>query len=549
MANLLLIDDDDDFTRRVARGLQSDYSVTSLDEADAAVLERLSAGEFDVVLLDNHLPKMSGMEFLQLLEERGITVPVILVTHDSDLKTAIDAINRGAFDYVQKQSTEELLKVLRPLLVRALDIFSQGPPIGVFGSEAPEEVSSGPQLICPCPEMATIRRQIARATTKSHPVLIQGEPGTGKDLVAQAIHGNGPRRDKPFVVVRCHTFDDDLLRDELFGHEIGFRGEGKLRKGKIEYASGGTLYLDDVSALPRTLQDDLLRVLEERQVTRLGDNEPIPVDIRVIAASRCNLQSLPESKFHRELLSHLSSQTIVLPALRHRAADLEPLVHHFLRREATLAGKKRVPTLAAECWSRLRDHEWPGNVRELQNVTRKALVGCRGPKILARDLVFDEPNIEGQILAGLRLAISSALSSNRNQLYGLLLDMLRKELVALALEECNGNTCHAETRVGVSLDHLRNPDEKSYPDESPTENLPKDVERRIKALVLIQTYPEWTVVQYAEKLDCSKSTLERDRLIKQALKLRKDDLRLPHGHKCRDGRLEAYSETDDEEDE
>jgi DNA-binding NtrC family response regulator len=378
--------------------------------------------------------------------------------------------------------------------------------------------------------------------------LILGEPGTGKDLVAQAIHANGPRRDKPFVVVRCHTFDDDSLRDELFGHEIGFRGEGKLRKGKIEYAGGGTLYLDDVGTLPRSLQDDLLRVLEERQVTRLGDNEPIPVDIRVIAASRSNLQSLPESKFRRELLYYLSSQTVVLPALRHRAADLEPLVKHFLRQEAALAGKKRVPTLANECWSRLRDHEWPGNVRELQDVIRRAVVGCRGPKILARDLVFDESNAEAQILAGLRLAISSALSSHRNQLYGLLLDMLRKELVALALEGCNGNTRDAETRVGVSLDHLRNPEVLNCDDEPTTENLPKDVERRIRALILIQTYPEWTVVQYAEKLGCSKSTLERDRLIKQALKLRRDDLRLPHGHKCHDGTLEAYSQTDDEED-
>jgi DNA-binding NtrC family response regulator len=548
MTNLLLIDDDDEFTRRLARGLQSEYAVTCLDEADATVLERLDSGEFAVVLLDHHLPKMKGLEFLELLEKRSVTVPVILVTDDSDLKTVIDAINRGAFDYVQKRPTDELLKVLKPLLARALEIFSPGPPIAVSGSEAPEEDSTGPQLICPCPEMAKVRGQTARAAGIAQPVLILGEAGTGKDLVARAIHANGPRSDKPFVVVCCHTFDDNLLRGELFGHEIGFRGEGKLRKGKIEYASGGTLYLDDVGALPRALQDDVLRVLEERQVTRLGDNEPIAVDIRVIAASRCNLRSLPESKFRRELLDHLASETIVLPSLSHRAADLEPLVNHFLRQEAAMAGKKRVPTLAAECWSRLRDHEWPGNVRELQNVIRKAVVGCRGPKILARDLVFDEPNAEAQVLAGLRLAISSALSSPQNQLYGLLLDMLRKELVALALEECKGNTREAETRVGVSLDHLRNPDEQRCDDEPPIENLPKDVERRMRALVLIQTYPEWPVLQYAKKLGCSKSTLERDLLIKQALKLRKDDLRLPHGHKSRDGTIEAYSQADYDED-
>jgi DNA-binding NtrC family response regulator len=546
MPNLLLIDDDPDFTARLARGLQSDYEVTCLDETDAGVLERLAAREFAVVLLDNHLPKMSGLEFLRLLDERSVTVPVILVTHDSDSRTVIDAINRGAFDYVQKRPTQELLKVLKPLLARALQIFSQGQPVAVPGIEAPP-TPNGQQLIGTSPAMIRVYWQIARAARIAQPVLIVGAAGTGKDLVAQAIHANGPRRDKPVVVVRCHTFNDDLLRDELFGHEIGFRGEGKLRKGKIEYASGSTLYLDDVDALPRALQDDVLRVLEERQVTRLGDNEPIAVDVRVVASSRRNLSSLPESKFRRELLAHLASEIIVLPSLSERAEDLEPLGNHFLRQEASLARKKGIPTLATECWSRLRSHAWPGNVRELQMVIRKAVVGCRGPQILAGDLVFDTPNAERQILAGLRLAISSALNSPQNQLYGLLLDLLRKELVALALDEYRGNAREAETRLGVSLDHLRNPDEQRRDDEPPTEKLPRDVERRIRALVLIQTYPEWTVVEYAKKLGCSKSTLERDRLIKQALELRKGDLRLPHGHKSRDGTIEAYSGYDSEE--
>jgi DNA-binding NtrC family response regulator len=547
MPNLLLIDDDPEFTARLARGLQSEYAVTCLDEADAAVLERLAAGEFAAVLLDNHLPKMSGMEFLQLLDERGVTVPVILVTHDSDPRTVIDAIKRGAFDYVQKRATEELVKRLKPLLASALEIFSQGPAVAVPGIEAPG-APNGQQLIGTSPVMTRVYGQIARAARIAQPVLIVGEPGTGKDLVAQAIHAHGPRRDKPFVVVRCHTFNDDLLRDELFGHEIGFRGEGKLRKGKIEYANGGTLYLDDVGALPQALQDDVRRVLEERQVTRLGDNEPIPVDVRVVAASRRDLTGLPESRFCRELLDHLASETIALPALSKRAEDLEPLVNHFLQQEAALAGKKRIPTLTAECWSRLREHAWPGNVRELQAVIRKAVVSCRGPRILARDLVFDEPNVELQIRAGLRLAISSALSSDQGRLYGLLLDMLRKELVTLALEECQGNTRAAETRLGVSLDHLRNPNEQRREDQPPTEKLPKNVERRIRALVLIQTYPEWTVAEYAKKLGCSKSTLERDRLINQALELRKEDLRLPHGHKSRDGTIEAYSDCDPDDD-
>jgi two-component system nitrogen regulation response regulator GlnG len=541
MPSLLLIDDEPDFANRLSRGLQTDYKVTCLEEADGAALERLAAGEFALVLLDNHLPKMTGLEFLQRLEERGVTVPVILVTGDGDPKTVMGAINGGAFDYVQKRPTEELLKVLKPLIARALEIFAQGPPVAVPGMGKPE-TAAGPQLIGTCPAMTEVYGQIARAAKIAQPVLIVGEPGAGKDLVARAIHDLGPRSEKPFVVVRCHTFDNDLLRDELFGHELGFRGEGKLRKGKIEYASGGTLYLDDVSALPRALQDDLLRVLEERQVTRLGDNEPIPVDVRILAASRHPLEGVPESKFRRELFNQLSSKIIWLPPLRERSGDLELLVKHLLQNEAALAGKRRVPALDAECWSRLRAHAWPGNVRELQSVLRKAVVRCRGPQILVSDLSFDEPNAESQIIAGLRLAISGALSSDKGQLYGLLLDMLRRELVAIALEESGGDARQAEARLGVSLGDIVNA-EKAPPPLEPS--LPKEVERRIKALVLIETYPDWTVEQFAEKLKCSAATLYRDPLINRALDLRKKDRRFPRGHKSRDGTIEAYSESED----
>ena len=355
--------------------------------------------------------------------------------------------------------------------------------------------------------------------------------------MARAIHDHSPRQQKPFVVVRCNTFADDLLRDELFGHEIGFRGEGKLRKGKIEYASEGTLYLDEVGDLPRALQDEVLRVLEEQQVTRLGGNEPIAIDVRVLAASRRDLHAIPESKFRRELLAQLTSQTIRLPPLRERLDDLEPLASHVLAKEAARARKSRVPRLDGDCLTRL-SHPWPGNVRELQLVLRRALLHGRGQQILPSDLTFEEPSAEPQIVAGLQLAISSALSSGKSHLFGLLLDMLKKELVPLTLQECDGDTREAEKRLGVSLrDILNRADQAPAKLEAP---LPKEVERRIKALVLIQTYPDWTVEQFAEKLKCSTATLYRDPLINRALELRKGDRRLPHGHKSRDGAVEAY---------
>src|SRR5262249_1063719 len=256
----------------------------------------------------------------------------------------------------------------------ALAIWPQQPPVALPPETGKVEILPGPQLVGNCRAMRAVYQQIGQSAPIAQPVLIVGEAGTGKDLVARAIHDHGPRQAKPFVVVRCNTFDDDLLRDELFGHEIGFRGEGKLRKGKVEYASEGTLYLDEVGDLPRALQDEVLRVLEEQQVTRLGGNEPVPVDVRVLASSRRNLQT--ESKFRRELSAHLPGETIRLPPLRERLEDLETLANYLLVKEASLARRSRVPELHPSCRQLLQAHPWLGNARELQLLLRRALLRC-----------------------------------------------------------------------------------------------------------------------------------------------------------------------------
>jgi DNA-binding NtrC family response regulator len=545
MAKILLIDDDTDFSTRLRRGLAPDYQVTCQEEADVAALERLAGGEFTLLLLDNGLPKVSGIEFLEQLEERRVSVPVIVVSYADDPQLIIAAKKRGAFAYVQKQQTDDMLKELRPLISEALVIWPQQPPVALPPETGKVEVLPGPQLVGNCRAMRAVYQQIGQSAPIAQPVLIVGEAGTGKDLVARAIHDHGPRQAKPFVVVRCNTFDDDLLRDELFGHEIGFRGEGKLRKGKIEYASEGTLYLDEVSELPRALQDEVLRVLEEQQVTRLGGNEPVQVDVRILASSRRDLYAIPESKFRRELLAELTTgETIILPPLRDRLDDLEALAKHFLAKEAARAKKSRVPVLDGDCQAKFRRHPWPGNVRELQLVLRRALLHRRGPQILADDLTFEEHSAEPQMAAGLQLAVSSALGSGKSHLFGLLLDMLKKELLALTLQECGGDTQEAEKRLGVSLRDIVHGENKIS--QSTDASLPKEVERRIRALVLVQTYPDWTVEQFAEKLKCSTATLYRDPLISRALELRKADRRLPHGHKSREGAVEAYDESDKE---
>jgi transcriptional regulator with GAF, ATPase, and Fis domain len=229
--------------------------------------------------------------------------------------------------------------------------------------------------------------------------------------------------------------------------------------------------------------------------------------------------------------------------LSDRLVDLESLASQILAKEAERAGMSRVPRLHRSCHAKLRSHPWPGNIRELQLVLRRALLHRRGPQILPEDLTFEEQGAEAQMVAGLHLAISSALAGGKTHLFGLLLDMLKKELLALTLQECGGDRREAERRLGVSLRDIVASDNPMP--QSTDVSAPKKVDRRTKAIALILTYPDWTVKQFAQKLKCSTATLYRDEVISSALEVRKSDRRLPRGYKRQDGSMEAFDTDDD----
>jgi DNA-binding NtrC family response regulator len=547
MANILLIDDDPDFSERLRRGLKPEHDVTPLAEADDGALERLAAGEFALLLLDNGLPKVSGIEFLKKLEEREVGVPVIMVSYAGDPQLIIDATKHLALECVQKQQTGELLKDLKPRIAKALTNSSDPPPVALPPETGKAGVFVGPQLVGNCRAMLEVYQRIGQVVRTTQPVLISGEAGTGKNLVARAIHDNGPRQAKRFVVAHCNKPDGDLLRDDLFGHEIGFRGERKRRRGMFEYANGGTLYLDEVSELPRALQDEVLRVLEERQVARLGGNEPVPVDVRIVASSRPEPHAIPESKFRRDLLDHLKSATIHLPPLQERMDDLEKLTYYFLAEEAHRTVRGRVPGLDDASWKKLRGHSWPGNIRELQIVVRRAFHHRRGPQILAGDITFEEANGELRARAGLQMAIYWALGTDKTNIYGLLNNMLRDEAFKLTREKCDGDLARTVKILGVSVKDIDTV-QIDKPDAERRDRLDQAVELETEALVLIRKYPHWTVEQYLEKLrsdnlKVSKATLYRNPVIKIALDMRKGERKgFHHGHKSRHGDFEAYDD-------
>jgi DNA-binding NtrC family response regulator len=309
--------------------------------------------------------------------------------------------------------------------------------------------------------MLEVLKRIGRLARLDEPVLILGETGTGKDLVARAIHTNSPRRDRPFVVMNCAAFNDNLLDDELFGHEPrAFSGAGeKLRKGRFEHADGGTLFLDEVGDMPPPLQVKLLRVLENREIVRIGSNEPIKVNVRVVSATHQDLQAaVREGRFRQDLYYRLEGMTIHLPPLRERPEDIRVLAQSFLAR--ILAGG-RGPALHPATLEKLESHQWPGNVRQLQKVICRAVGMCRGDQVLPEDLDFGEtasaapPNGERAADAALHEAVRWAWDTEQEKIATLLQEKLERQLLQFALAQPGVNQVNLSRRLGVARNTLR----------------------------------------------------------------------------------------------
>jgi len=408
---------------------------------------------------------MSGIDFLAALEQRGIRVPVVLITADPTSETAIRAMNLGAFDYVVKPlDTGDLVDELTPLIAKALEFAQPMKEKVRLPGEAAAKDHSGPQLLGNSKPMQEVYKLIGRVAKSETPVLILGETGTGKELVARAIHSISPRKNGPFVAMNCTALNEDLLDDELFGHEPrSFSGAGeKLRKGRFEYANEGTLFLDEVGDMPPTLQAKLLRVLENQEIVRIGSNEPIKVDVRVLSATHRDLEkAATEDSFRQDLLFRLNGMMIHLPPLRARGEDdLQLLVEHCLRRAAEKI-ERPVPSIHHGAWIKLRGYEWPGNIRELQNVIGRASIVCTGSRITATDLELGsttpvaadtgQENVRTNILRAVELAIESGQSN----LLAFLTETLERELLRRTLSECGGNQVQTAKRLGISRNGLR----------------------------------------------------------------------------------------------
>ncbi|HET7617954.1 MAG TPA: sigma-54 dependent transcriptional regulator [Vicinamibacterales bacterium] len=381
MSRILVIDDDPGVRESMQRMLRSaGYTVQDADSGEAG-FALAQGGLFDVILSDMRMPGMSGIDVLRRLRELRVDSAFIIMTGFGTIDTAVEAMKLGAVDFVQKPFfRDELLMRVRSAadrrqLARQVDLLQRQ----MRGS------SSLDALVGSSDALRRVKDLITRAAAAPGTVLVTGETGTGKELVARAIHAEGPRAAGPFVALNCAALSDTLLENELFGHARGaFTGADAARAGLIEHAHGGTLFLDEIGTMPAALQAKLLRVLEAGEVRRIGENDSRKVDVRFVAATNADLPAAVEDgRFRSDLYYRLNVHRVHVPPLRERGADVEELLDYFLGRYGAPAG---IAAIAPEARTRLLAYAYPGNVRELEHVIQRAVAVAQGHTLEAVDL-------------------------------------------------------------------------------------------------------------------------------------------------------------------
>jgi DNA-binding NtrC family response regulator len=461
VALLLLIDDDPDLLHdQVAHVFPAPKHRVEIAHTGAEGLKRVADTCPDVILLDLRLPDQSGLDVLTKLRRIDARIPVVFVTVVRSADSAIEAMRHGAYDYLLKPID---LQKLDRVISEALKVARLMREPAVVTETLPADEVPGEAIIGSCPGMQEAYKAIGRVADQTFPVLITGESGTGKELVARAIYQHGPRARAPFLALNCAAIPENLLESELFGHEKGsFTGADRRRIGKFENCSGGTLFLDEIGDMPPATQAKMLRVLQEQTFERVGGNETIRTDVRLIAATHRDLKAWSdEGKFRPDLYYRLGVFTIHLPPLRERGDDLPLLIRHFLRRFGRELGRD-VREAAPDTLERLRAYPWPGNIRELQSVLKQALLRSSGNVLLRNFLPQShlepasspavslprEPGVE-EFLVRLRLR------PDVRDLYADAHRNLDRLLLPRVLEHTGGSQHQAALLLGIARQTLR----------------------------------------------------------------------------------------------
>ncbi|NBS83437.1 MAG: sigma-54-dependent Fis family transcriptional regulator [Verrucomicrobia bacterium] len=431
--NLLVVDDEKNTREALRRVLEDSFEVFTTTDV-RGVKKLLESETMDAVLTDLKLGNESGMQVVDLCRQEQPTIPCVVMTAYGSVETAVEAMRKGAYDYVTKPLDLERVEMLLRRAVRSIRVEEENIRLKAelgqaYGLE---------KIIARCPAMQEVLDRIRQVADSKASVLIEGESGTGKELVARAIHGLSPRRAGPFVAVHCAALSPQLLESELFGHEKGaFTGAIDRRVGRFEQAQGGTLFLDEIGEIDATTQVKLLRVLGERTLERVGGNQLIPVDVRLVAATNRNLEVMvKEGKFREDLFFRIRVVQILLPPLRERVDDIPVLADHFLR-DFSKENQKTGLEFSRAVLNQFTHYRWPGNIRELRTAVEHGVVMTKGKRVEVADLPpgMREVGEEGQ----------GELVNRKGRL-----EDMENEAIQNALVKSGRNITEAAKQLGIS---------------------------------------------------------------------------------------------------
>lgn len=454
-ARILVVDDDTSMRMALCETLEScGYRVENAANGFEA-LTKFRKGSFEAVITDMRMPGMSGMEVLKSIKKISSDSPVILITAYGTVNTAVEAMKEGASDFIMKPfSLEDIEFVVKNVLA------THGEKEEKAIEEEKRPATADREIISNDPKIMGIFEFLKTVAKSRSSVLIQGESGTGKELFARFLFRHSDRKHLPFVAVNCAAIPENLLESEMFGYEKGaFTGAMQKKTGKFELANGGTLLLDEVTEMNIHLQAKLLRVIQEREIDRVGGKMPIPVDVRIVATTNADIRKRIEEKaFREDLYYRLNVLPLKIPPLRERKGDVELLSRHFLKKYSNL-NEKEAPAFAGQTLQRLNAYPWPGNVRELENVIERAVLLCQGKTILPEHLFLEEVPDEG-----LPEREKSAASGEEGADFlpgkGPSREMtiweMERELIFRTLERVQGNKTKASEILGISVRTMRN---------------------------------------------------------------------------------------------
>jgi two-component system, NtrC family, nitrogen regulation response regulator GlnG len=463
--NRILVADDEESMRWVlSKALKrKGFSVDLAKDGDEA-LGMIQKNAYDLAILDIKMPGMTGLDLLDRVRELKNDLLVVIMTAEASMKNAIEAMKRGAYDYITKPFDLDIIDAIIEKIDKAREMTSQ---VSILKEELKDRYQLEKTIIGNSSAMRDVYKTIGKVAPSDITILIQGESGTGKELIARAIHFNSKRLGKPFIAINCAAIPKELLESELFGFEKGaFTGAVERKLGKFEQANGGTIFLDEIGDMPLDLQSKILRVLQEKEVMRTGGNQSIPINTRIVAATNQDLEEKVQNKsFREDLFYRLNVVPIRLVPLRERKEDIPLLVEYFLNKSCSEM-ELPVKNCGSDVLRLLTNHSWPGNVRELENTIKRAVILSSDQLLTADDFSGlrqhgssapknEDISLESLVDMKLRSSLGNLDKMEAGDLYGIVLEQIERPLIRFVLEKTRGNQVKAADVLGINRNTLR----------------------------------------------------------------------------------------------